>query len=124
MVESLTSALAVESLYSIVSYPEVLSDSKLTRPTGRSPLVISRVAKDQRSLSSSSGKQSDWKSGLYLEAPVPPAALPGQPSLSNFEASFGAPTGGELERVPLAPQLMEGSATSGSTADKGKQRAA
>ena len=61
---------------------------------------------------------------MYLEAPVPPAALPGQPSLSDFEASFGAPDSGELERVPLAPRLMEGSAASGSRADKGKQRAA
>ena len=53
MVESLTSAQAVESLDSIVSYLEALSDSELTPPTGRSLLVISRVAKDQRSPSSS-----------------------------------------------------------------------
>ena len=46
---------------------------------------------------------------MYLEAPVPPVALPGQPSLSDFEASFGDPDGGELEGVPPAPRLMEGS---------------
>ena len=61
---------------------------------------------------------------MYREAPVPPAALPGQPSLSDFEASFGAPDGDELENGPLDPRLMEGSGTSGSRADKGKQRAA
>ena len=112
MVESHTSAQAVESLYSIVSYPEVLSDSKLTRPTGRSPLVILRVVKDQRSLSSSISYRQERRKG--------------QERLDNWLVPQSPRTTGGtiLEKVPRDPRLMGGSATSGSRADKGKQRAA
>ena len=112
MVESLTSAQAVESLDSIVCYRAVLTDSELTSPTGRSPLVISKVAKDLRSLSSSISYRQERRKR--------------QERLDNWLVPQSTRTTGNtiLEKIPLDPRLMEGSATSGSRADKGKQRAA
>ena len=112
MVESLTGSQATESLDSIVSNLEALTGSELIPLTGRSPLVISSVAKDQRFLSSSIS---------YLQE-----RRKRQEGLDNWLVPQSPRTTGStiLEKVPRDPRLIGGSATSGSRADKGKQRAA